>query len=151
MVSLTRYACLTPSSSLQWSHTGPRIFEMYIDTKSRFVNCAGFLGAYDLRRFLLPFRWLKLGPSERLNSCHRPIPPSFYGEQSYSLGRTSGSSNSKLSSKSFAELMNCSARASRAQTGPPGDRQRVHGEKVLRGARRECWLLPRQVPSDVIH
>jgi hypothetical protein len=38
----------------------------------------------DLRWVLLPFFLLKLGLSERLNPCHRPIPQSFDGEQSHS-------------------------------------------------------------------
>ena len=40
----------------------------------------GIPRGYDLRWVLLPFRLLKLGLSERLNSCQRPIPQSFDGE-----------------------------------------------------------------------
>jgi hypothetical protein len=48
------------------------------------LNRDGIIGGSDLRWVLLPFCLLKLGLSERLKSCQRPIPQSFDGEQSHS-------------------------------------------------------------------
>jgi len=45
------------------------------------LNRPGLPGDIDLRWVLLPFCLLKLGLSERLNSCQRPIPRSFDDER----------------------------------------------------------------------